>query len=82
MRNLSIKAKLIVMMTITTGISILFMAIIISINAVLVKHDSILTELSTLAEVIGSQSTGAIEFDDPNTAREHLKGIRYKLQGK
>jgi len=78
MRNLSIKAKLIVMMTITTGISMLFMAIIISINAVLVKHDSILTELSTLAEVIGSQSTGAIEFDDPNTAREHLNALSVK----
>lgn len=77
-RNLSIKAKLIFMMTITTGISILFMAFIISINAVLVKHDSITTELLTLAEVIGSQSTGAIEFDDPNTAREYLNALSVK----
>jgi len=78
MRNLSIKTKLIVMMTVTTGVGVLFMAIIVSINEAIIRHEAITTELSTLAEVIGSQSTGAIEFNDLKTAIENLNALSAK----
>ena len=78
MRDLPIKAKLITMMTITAGVGILLMATIISINEAISKHNTIITELSTLAEVIGSRSTGSITFNDPRTALENLNALSVK----
>ncbi len=78
LRNLPIKAKLIAMMMLTASIGILVMAVVISINeAVTMRHD-IEAELTTLAQVIGSRSTGSLSFNDPRTANENLNALAMK----
>ena len=78
LRNLPIKTKLIAMMMLSASIGILVMAIVISINeAVTLRHD-IEAELATLAEVIGSRSTGSLAFNDPRTANENLNALAMK----
>ncbi len=78
LRNLPIKTKLIAMMTITASVAILLMAIVILINEAITKRDAIIAELSTLAEVIGSRSTGSLTFNDPRTALENLNALAVK----
>lgn len=78
LRNLPIKAKLIAMMMLTASIGIVVMAVVISINeAVTMRHD-IEAELTTLAQVIGSRSTGSLSFNDPRTANENLNALAMK----
>jgi len=78
LRNLPIKAKLIAMMTITASIGILSMAIVITVNEAITKRDAIADELSTLAKLIGSRSTGSLTFNDPKTAKENLNALSIK----
>ena len=78
LRNLPIKTKLMAMMTITASVAMLLMAIVILINEAITKRDAIIAELSTLAEVIGSRSTGSLTFNDPRTALENLNALSVK----
>jgi signal transduction histidine kinase len=78
LRNLPIKTKLIAMMMLSASIGIFVMAVVISINeAVTMRHD-IEAELATLAQVIGSRSTGSLAFNDPRTANENLNALATK----
>jgi signal transduction histidine kinase len=78
LRNLPIKTKLIAMMMLSASIGIFVMAVVISINeAVTMRHD-IEAELATLAQVIGSRSTGSLAFNDPRTAIENLNALAIK----
>jgi signal transduction histidine kinase len=78
LRNLPIKTKLIAMMMLSASIGIFVMAVVISINeAVTMRHD-IEAELATLAQVIGSRSTGSLTFNDPRTANENLNALATK----
>jgi signal transduction histidine kinase len=76
--NLPIKAKLIAMMMLSASIGIFVMAIVISINEALTMRQDIETELTTLAKVIGSRSTGSLSFNDPKTAIENLHALTMK----
>ena len=76
--KLPIKTKLIAMMTITASIGILSMAIVITVNEAITKRDAIVDELATLAELIGSRSTGSLTFNDPKTAKENLNALSIK----
>ncbi|MEE9423924.1 MAG: CHASE sensor domain-containing protein, partial [Methylococcales bacterium] len=78
LRNLPIKTKLIAMMTITASVAMLLMATVVLINEAITKRDAIIAELSTLAEVIGSRSTGSLTFNDPRTALENLNALAVK----
>ncbi len=78
LHNRPIKTKLIAMMTITASVGILFMATAIIINEAMTKRETIVTELTTLAEVIGSRSTGSLTFNDPITALENLNALKAK----
>ena len=74
--NRPIKFKLIAMMTITASVGILIMAAAIIVNEVMTKREVIATELTTLADVIGSRSTGSLTFNDPRTALENLYALQ------
>ncbi len=78
LRNLPIKTKLIAMMMLTASIGIFVMAVVISINEALTMRHDIEAELATLAEVIGSRSTGSLTFNDPRTANENLNALATK----
>jgi len=41
---------------------------------------AVISDLNTLAEIIGSNSTGALAFDDRKSGTEALKGLHYKYQ--
>lgn len=75
LRNLPIKMKLIAMMTINTGIAVVIMAICIAMNKAITERDTFKTELSNLAQVIGSRSTSALSFNDAPTAVENLNAL-------
>lgn len=78
LRNLPIKSKLIAMMMLTASIAIFVMAVVISVNeAITMRHD-IEAELTTLAQVIGSRSTGSLAFNDPRTSIENLNALATK----
>jgi signal transduction histidine kinase len=76
LRNKPIKTKLIAMMMITASIGIVFMATAIIIYEAMTNRETISSELSTLAEVIGSRSTGSLTFNDPSTALENLTALK------
>jgi signal transduction histidine kinase len=78
LRNLPIKTKLIAMMMLSASIGIFVMAVVISINEALTMRHDIEAELATLAEVIGSRSTGSLAFNDPRTAIENLNSLAIK----
>ncbi len=76
LQHIPIKAKLIAMMMITASIGIVIMATAIVVNEAQTKRETIVTELTTLAEVIGSRSTGSLTFNDPRTATENLSALQ------
>ncbi|MEQ1559571.1 MAG: ATP-binding protein [Methyloglobulus sp.] len=78
LRNLPIKTKLITMMMLSASIGIFVMAIVISINEAMTMRHDIEAELATLAQVIGSRSTGSLTFNDPRTANENLHALATK----
>jgi len=78
LRNFPIKTKLIAMMMLSASIGIFVMAIAISINEAVTMRNDIEAELTTLAKVIGSRSTGSLAFNDPRTAIENLNSLATK----
>lgn len=62
-------------MMLTACAAILVMAIIISINEAVTRRYDLEAELTTLAQVIGSRSTGSLMFNDPRTAAENLQAL-------
>ncbi len=80
LKQLSIKTKLIAMMMLTASIGIVAMAVAISINEAVSMHQDIEAELSTLAQIIGSRSTGSLTFNDPKTANENLHALAIKQE--
>ncbi|MCK5905933.1 MAG: HAMP domain-containing protein, partial [Gammaproteobacteria bacterium] len=78
LQNLPIKLKLIAMMMITSCIAMLLMALAIAINEAVTEHVSLKKELESLAQVIGSRSTGSLTFNDSSTATENLGALQVK----
>lgn len=77
-RHLRITQKLMIIMMITSMLAVLFMAIAMMINEAVKERRSIVNQLETLAQVIGSRSTGALAFDDRRTAEENLNALSVK----
>jgi methyl-accepting chemotaxis protein len=76
--NLPIKIKLIAMMMITSSATTLLMVLAIAVNEAVTEHGTLEKELETLAQVIGSRSTGALTFNDSRTATENLGALQAK----
>jgi signal transduction histidine kinase len=76
--NLPIKIKLIAMMMITSSATTLLMVLAIAVNEAVTEHGKLEKELETLAQVIGSRSTGALTFNDSRTATENLSALQAK----
>ncbi len=78
LKSLPIRHKLLLIMMATSCAAILLMAFFIIINQAINSQRAIQQQLSTLADVLGSRSTGALTFDDPATAKEILSGLALK----
>jgi len=78
LKVMSIKRKLMLIMMATSGTAIFLMALLVVINQAINSQHAIEQQLITLADVLGSRSTGALTFDDPDTGEEILNGLVLK----
>jgi two-component system, NtrC family, sensor kinase len=70
--NLSIKSKLNLLVLIASGAALFLASIALVINDANLIRSSKVQQLTALAKVLGANSTAALTFDDPATAREVL----------
>lgn len=75
-QRLSIRGKLVALVMVASVSAVLLMAALAMANEVLEASRRAEEQLTTLARVIGSRSTGALTFDDRATARENLDALR------
>ncbi len=77
--KLPIAHKLTAITMLTTVTVMLLMAVAVVLNEVIEQKGSIyqkrIEQLTTVAEIIGSRSTAALIFDDPQTATENLAAL-------
>jgi signal transduction histidine kinase len=74
-RDLSITTKLTLLVAQAGAIALVLSSIAFVANDAYLIRSSKVQQLSALAEVLGSNSTAALEFDDPATAKEILASL-------
>ncbi len=74
-KNMSIKHKLSTIVLITSSLVILTTSAVSVIYELAQFRTSMVDKMSTLAKVIGSNSTAALTFNDPDTAEEILSAL-------
>ncbi|MBI3496999.1 MAG: response regulator [Proteobacteria bacterium] len=79
-RNLSIRNKLILIVMLTTGVVLVLSALVLINDQTRYFRSAALSELATLANVIGANSTAAIAFGDAAAAEETLASLAAKPQ--
>ncbi|MHB8655160.1 MAG: response regulator [Terriglobia bacterium] len=75
-RDLSIKRKLQAIILFTTGLALLLSSAAFVTYDLVTFRGTMKSDLSTLADLIGTDSTAALTFNDPNTARDILQGLK------
>lgn len=71
-----IKRKLMSIIMITSTAALLLACLVFTVYDMLTFRRSKMQEASLLADVIGSNSTAAISFNDPQIAQETLSALR------
>ena len=74
-KDLAINTKLTLLVVLAGGVALLLSCIGFVFNDVWNVRLSMMQHMSTLAEVVGSNSTAALNFDDAKTAGELLKSL-------
>ncbi|MBC2694703.1 MAG: response regulator [Desulfobacteraceae bacterium] len=74
-RDISIRRKLTVMMMLTSFIVLMLAVVSFGTNDLMTFRRAMIKNLSMLAEVIGSNSIGALSFDDRNFAENVLAAL-------
>ncbi len=77
-QNLSITRKLLLILMLTSGVTVLLASIAFETKDILTFRQGIVDDLSSLAEVIGINSSGALVFNDRRTAEKNLQALRAK----
>src|SRR5580704_6748203 len=75
-RDLSIKGKMQAAILVTTGAALLLSSAAFLAYDLVTYRSVMENDLSTLADLIGSNSTAALTFNDPGAAKEILQGLR------
>jgi two-component system, NtrC family, sensor kinase len=75
LRHTPIKGRLTAITMLTSGVALLFACAAFVGYELLVFRDSTLEELSSTAAIIGDNSTAALTFDDPASARQTLRSL-------
>jgi signal transduction histidine kinase len=75
LRNVSLKRKLTVIIMLTSGVALLLACVAFVYYERNVFRDSMVRDLTFKADVIGSQSTAALKFNDPKAALEILNKL-------
>src|SRR5687767_166283 len=77
-QDISIKRKLTWIIMIASSAALLLVSAGFVTYEIVGRRQSMTRDLSTLAEVIGNESTGALSFEDTDRAREILNALRAK----
>jgi PAS domain S-box-containing protein len=76
LRNTSIKGKQTLIVLLTSGVALLLACGAFAAYEVMTFRATMEQDLSTLAEIIGNNSSAALDFADPKTAKETLSALR------
>lgn len=74
-RDSSINSKLTLLVLLAGGVAVLLASTAFVTNDVRMIRSSMITQMSTLAQVLGSNSTAALNFEDQETATELLTSL-------
>ena len=74
--DLSLKNKLTAIILLTAGLMILFISTLFIINEAVTFHRGAIHNMRVLAGVTAINSSAALSFEDPHTARELLQAMR------
>src|SRR5438477_9528060 len=77
-RNSSIRRKLQMIIMLTVGAALLVACCAFLVGDTIQVRTAMRHDLQTLAQIIGSNSTAALTFNDPKAAEELLSGLRAK----
>ncbi|GAW67238.1 signal protein [Geoanaerobacter pelophilus] len=77
-RDLSIRRKLIAILLLTSSVVLALVSTAFVFNEVADFRSGMRTELSALAEIVGSNSSAAVAFNDHKSAAETLAALRAK----
>jgi len=75
-RDLSIKRKLQAIILFTTSAALLLSCAVFLAYDLVVFRSAMKNDISTIADLIGTDSAAALTFNDPNAAREILQGLK------
>ena len=76
LRDVSIRQKLLAIILLTSGIALLLACLTFAAYDYFSTRDSLTRRLSTMADVVGANSTAALTFDNPTDADETLSALR------
>ncbi|MGA1870697.1 MAG: ATP-binding protein [bacterium] len=77
-RNISIKQKLIIIIILTSCVTLLVASIAFVAKDIITFRQSMVYDILSLAQVIGMNSSGALVFNDPETAEKNLSALSAK----
>lgn len=75
-KNLSIKRKLVLIVLLTTGAALLLASIALITDDFIRFRSEIKKELTSIAKIVGLNSTAALEFGDPEAGKETLSALK------
>jgi len=76
LRKTSIKGKQTLIVMLTSGLALLLACVAFSSYELITFRAAMIDNLSTLAEIIGNNSSAALDFSDPKTAKETLSALQ------
>ena len=75
LRHVQIRQKLVLIIMLATGLALLLAGVVLIVFEVLRFRGDMVSDLSTLADVIAQNSTAALSFDNPEDAEETLASL-------
>jgi PAS domain S-box-containing protein len=76
LRKTSIKGKQTLIVMLASGVALLLACVAFASYEVMAFREAMVQNLSTLAEIIGNNTSAALDFSDPKAAKETLSALR------
>src|SRR3954471_7247241 len=80
LRNTPIKRKLTLFILLTTSFALVFMGSALIAYEVITFRRTLAANMSVLAQIVGSNTTAALAFEDPKNAKEILSALSAEPQ--
>ncbi len=77
-QRISLKKKFFLILILTSSLSLLFACSALVINDILQIRDSLVQKLTDQAGLVGENSSAALVFDDPKSAKEILEAFKHQ----